>query len=206
MSLTVDDTDGLIAYHIFNCHIKRGLNELKRIMIAFGKSNHDTFIKTCIRVYYNKIFNELNVTSIEELIKKVIHKQSIKNYQHPKKFIDNPNEVFFSQLNAQNRLFIYHYSLYHGYLPIKSNSINREYLSNKGYDMYCYYDFWDNRKNKPAPYYVLRQKHIHDLKYYDCVKKLSTLDLSLFIPRPDVNIYKVLPTKTTNDITCIKII
>ena len=76
--------------------------------------------------------------------------------------------------------------------------------------MYCYYDFWDKRWNKdkykPAPYYILRKKHIHDLQYYDCVKKLSILDFSLFVIKPDICFYRLCPMKTTSDITCIKII
>ena len=155
MSLTLDDTDTLIANYIFDCHYKAGLACLRNMMIGFGKSNYDKFIKTCINLYYKKLFKQFEVSTIDGLIQKLLHKRTIKNYPYPKKFAEQNQQINFTGVNGRNRLFIHYYSIYFGYLPISFNPIYKEHWPKQTHKMYKYSNFWNSKRNKDGSYYRL---------------------------------------------------
>lgn len=190
MSLTIDDTDGIIAYYIFeNDDYKDGLDQLKIIMISFGKSRYNKFIKTCIDSYYRQTFAIFRVTSIESLIRKIYTKKAVKYYPYPEIFANNCYNIDFKQLNAPHRLYLYYYSIYCGYVPIKMKASYHDIIGSNRYN-----DYWSKKRNPtgawPDVYYHDRKLYhitdVHADKNDDCMlcDYLLHLDKNLYTYEP----------------------
>jgi hypothetical protein len=109
--------------------------------------------------------------------------------------------IKFDETRRVHRIIIHYLSFYYGYLYITTN---RWYFERIGYS---YFDIHDNPKYKDQPltYSFLRQKRIHNLKYYDVYEKGSNIHNSTYTLK-DVLIYKKGATSEVRDIICTKIL
>nr|QBK87262.1 MAG: hypothetical protein LCMAC201_01640 [Marseillevirus LCMAC201] len=203
MSLICHDIDYIIASHIFNSYYRDGCDDLKNIMISFGKSSYDDFIGMCRCVFFRMLFARYKCKDVNvcTLLQKLSHKNNIKHFQCYNKFNDNlgNNQIIFRDLRARHRQIVYYLSLYHGYLWLCTKTYQREKLG------YNYSYFHDDEKG-PFKYRLLKRKRIHNLIYYDLVEKGNTLMDSTFVLKRDARIYKLGVTTESKDITCIKIL
>lgn len=201
MSLINPDIDWLIASFIFDRPRRSSHELLKKVMFAFGRSMHD-FIRVCQDYFYKKSFRQHGVSCLEDLLKKLLNKKSVKNFPCYQELTENQGEshLFFERLNAKHRLVIYYTSLYHGYIYVASNT---EMTDTPGFE---YDNFHDEHPGEVFPYSLLKRKRIHNLDYYEVVEKGPTPETSTFRLKPDAQIYKRGVTKEWKDIECIRII
>lgn len=203
MSLIDCDVDGVIASFIFNQHYRSGSETLKTIMLAFGRSRYDDFIEVCRRYYYKQLFRRFQVTSIEDLLKKLTHKKRVCHfpcYQTLQKTPLSQPLISFDRLNARHRLIVYYLSMYHGYVWVATKTSTWDSWE-RAYDHYR-----DFGHDKVVPYHLLKRKRIHNLENYELVRRAATLQESTFKLKEDVGICKRGVCKEIKDITCIRIL
>lgn len=173
---------------------------LKKVMLSFGRSDYDGFIEICRKCYFDRLFEGFSVNSIDDLLKKILHKKRICHFPCYRIFQGKPSqEILFKELKAHHRLLVYYLSLFHGYVWICTRKT--------GHDAYgCnYFFFHDDRRGENFPYHVLKRKRIHNLQHYELIEKGKNLRESTFKFKNDVNI-KTGVFKEQKDIVCIKIL
>ena len=218
MNLILPEIDYIIISNIFNGYYKDELRDLKNILLSFGKSKYNDFIKTSIDYFFNKQFKHFKVDNIYLLLQKITRKNNIKHFPCYNKFCKNKDNqdiklISFDELKAKHRLIIYYISLYNGYVWVCTKTKQWESF---GYE---YWDFYDDNTNwkdkneiKTFKYSLLKKKRIHNLKYYNLVERAPTLRNSLFKFKTYEEltelggIYKKGVTKESKDIECIKIL
>ena len=215
MSLICPDIDKKISNYIFDPrYCISGNHHLKKIMVAFGRSKYDDFIKTCRDSFFMRVFRyyRLNDGDIYGLIQKFLKKKgksgNVHFYQCYNIFIKSldKDHISFNMLKPLHRMIVYYMSLYHGYLWISTKQV-----TNEGFG-YAYYNFHSDSKEVIFEYSVLRRKKINNLKYYDLVEKGDSLETSKFKLKDfddcdfDVCIFKRDVSVSKKDMSCIKII
>ncbi len=205
------DADVRLAFYLFRppFHHRNGLSYLNHLMLTFGRSCHDGFLRTCRNVYYQHLFSLLKVDSFDEMLKQMFKRsmKAIRYFQAYQGFVRDSQRSFI-ELNGKQRLMLRHLCAYHGYLYVNVRSTWRGSRRTGLY--YAYSHFWWNEhphKDIPVPYSVLYGKRIHDLRHYLLVDRKSTLWMSTFQPNPDnPPPYKKFDTVERKDIACIKIL
>lgn len=131
MSLFWLDIDKKIANYIFDPrYYISDNNHLKKIMVAFGRSKYDDFVKTCRDSFLRRLFlyYKLDDGDIYGLIQKILKKKgkigNVHFYQCCNKFLKSlDDQISFNMLKPLNRMIVYYMSLYHGYLWISTKQV-----------------------------------------------------------------------------------
>lgn len=201
MALIIPDMDYEIARRIFIRSHRVDHRQMKTIMIAFGRSQYDSFISTCRKYHYQRLFSRFKVTNIDDLLRVFLKKNSICNFPCYRRFKGDLNTslISFSDLGARHRLIIYYLSVYHGYLWL---TLSQRAGERNGYD----YENFHRRTDGPVPYSLLERKRVNNLAYYDLVEKGRTLHESSFTLKEDAKIYRKGVTVFWKEIDCIKLI
>ena len=221
MSLFCPDIDKLIAFYIFDPKLyKTGTANLKKIMIAFGRSNYDKFIEACRFRFFDSLFRykHVKIGDIYSLLQVLINKKNIDKFPCYNKFNKhilshrsfhsnamNPNEkneiesIDFKDLKSKHRAIVYVMSLYHGYLWVCTKNKIFENFGKNYQESYL-----DGRGE--ITYELMKKKRLHNLKYYVLGKKGLTLNDSTFSMKSDAELWGKGITKEIKTIRCINII
>ena len=197
------DVDVLVAKQIFKAGKMWRAEIIKNIFISFGRSCYDGFIKICQKEFFCQAGLESD-GKLDVLLQKVIGKGNLQFFpcyktfsklsEHPKM----PRSLQFSSCNAKHRVLIFHLSIYHGYIPVSTVVDIAEKYGGSNYEK-----FWSGRES--ATYLELKKARVHNLKYYNRIKKGRDFWQDEYELKSDAWIYKRGPTIEEKDIYCIKL-
>jgi hypothetical protein len=196
------DVDNLLISYVLNGTEKWNFNMIKRLYIIFGKSQFTSFIMNAKKFYFNQLFKQYKVATIDDLLKILLKTKNPHFYEEHIKFRRNTNSKYinFEDMNKRHAILIKYFALYNNYIWLISNRFNCEGRGN------VYTDIHDNPKytNKPLKYSFMKAKGIHNLEYYDLINRADNIYDSTYKLKPDAPIYKLGATSSIVDIFCIK--
>lgn len=197
------DTDKIIISYILNGTQKWNFQMIKRIYIIFGKSQFINFVNLAKNYFFDILFKKYNSTNINELLQKLINKKNPHFYMEYIQFNRNINSelLVFTSLKRRSSVIVRYLALYHNFIWI---CVGRTQWEGLGYK---YYNFHTEKENidQIFKYSFLKQKRLHNLKYYDLVSDADNVYDRTYKLKKGAMIYKVGPTKDYLDIECIKI-
>ena len=202
--LLAQDIDQSIVKYIFKAGAKWRMDIIKTIFLAFGRAKYDGFIKLCQTEFFELAYSDASVPpgDIVALLKRLTHNlEFFPCYRAFRAPTTLPRSLAFKRCNAKHRVLIYYLSVYHGYVAICTLCESSEKHG------YKYGDYWDKRGGQnPASYVELKKHRIHNLKYYDLVKRGNNFWNHQYVPKDDISLYKLGITVERKDIECINIL
>lgn len=197
MSLIDDHLDHVVVKFLFTQEAKADGQTLNRIYRVFRSL--PLFLAKCHHHFFELLFKKYECYDIDDLIARILHKKSIRNFPAHRSFTSFEPQKTFTNMNAHNRLVTYYLSWYHGYFYIITNVQSHECVGSS------YDNVWRNY-DQPKTYAELKRKRVHNLDYYDCVEKKATLEESLFKPKPGLVLTKKGVTKENKDLWCCRVL